>query len=204
MATSTIDADLFPAVPPLPERPLTIADVAALPTELPSGTVDYELDNGRIVVMAPPSDRHGSVQVRIGAELLIQGEKRGHGEARSEVGIILWRDPDRLVGADAAFIAGASLPVRCSSEGYLETIPDLVVEVRSKNETSAKISRKIQDYLKAGVRVVWLIEPEQRTVAVHRAARPVETFGEADTLRAEDVIPGFSVSVADLFGRPSQ
>jgi Uma2 family endonuclease len=154
--------------------------------------------------MAPPSDKHGAVQIRIGAELLIQGEKQGHGEARTEVGVILWRDPDRLVGADAAFISNRSLPIHTSPEGYLETIPDLVVEVRSKNDTPAKIGRKIRDYLKAGVRVVWLVEPEQRTVTVHRPGCPVATFGEADLLQAEDVIPGFAVRIADLFGRPSK
>jgi Uma2 family endonuclease len=201
MSTTIVNADYLPTVSPVPERLLTVADIAALPNELPSGTVDYELDNGRIVIMAPPSDMHGALQVRLGAELLLQGEKKGHGEARTEVGVILWRDPDRLVGADAAFITKRLLPVRCSPEGYLETIPDLVVEVRSKNDTQTEMSRKIRDYLKAGVRVVWQVEPEQNVVIIHRPNRSPETVGTGQTLIAEDVIPGFSLSVRDLFKR---
>ena len=70
-----------------------------------------------------------------------------------------WRNPDRLVGADAVFIANSSLPIRESSEGYLETIPDLVVEVRSKNDTLPAVQRKVDDYLTAGVKVVWVVDP---------------------------------------------
>jgi Uma2 family endonuclease len=182
-------------------RAFTIADVAALPTELPSKTVDYELDNGKIIVMPPPGDVHGSIQLRIGAALLNQGEEKGHGEARTEVGVILWRDPDRLVGADAAFIAKSSLPIRVSSEGYLETIPDIVVEVRSKNDTESESLKKIADYQKAGVRVVWFVDPESQTVTVHSANAASTIYQTGDILLAEGVIPGFSLPVEAIFRR---
>ena len=68
-------------------KQFTIADLLVLPTDLPSGTVDYELDNGRLLTMDPPGDIHGSVQANLVTELTIQGERRGHGKARSEVGI---------------------------------------------------------------------------------------------------------------------
>src|SRR5438552_148870 len=122
-----------PIAPPASRRLLTAADLAVLPTELPSGPVDYELDNGKLIIMAPSADDHGWVQLNIGSQLKVQGEFRGHGEAHGEIGVILWRNPDRIVGPDAVFIARRSLPVRRSPEGYLETMPDLVVEIRSKN-----------------------------------------------------------------------
>jgi Uma2 family endonuclease len=197
MSTTTLDAQHVPVAPG--GRLLTVADVAALPTELPSGSVDYELDNGRIVVMAPPGDVHGSVQLRIGSALLAQGEQRGLGQAWTEVGIVLWRDPDRLVGADAAFVARPSLPVRTSEEGYLETIPELVVEVRSKNDTDAMVARKVSDYLAAGVRVVWLADPARQTIIEHRATAPPRTFSKNETLCADDVVPGFALPIADVF-----
>src|SRR4051794_19886471 len=62
-------------------RPLTAADLAAMPKELPSGPVDFELDHGRLVQMSPPGRRHGKLQGRIVREFINQGEANGHGEA---------------------------------------------------------------------------------------------------------------------------
>src|SRR5579864_6201248 len=98
---------------PKAERLLTAADLAALPEELPSGPVLYELDNGRLIIMPPPGDIHGSTEHKFAGHFFMQGEMRGLGKSRcGEVGIILWRDPDRVVGADAVFIANRSLPLR--------------------------------------------------------------------------------------------
>ncbi|HEX4608772.1 MAG TPA: Uma2 family endonuclease, partial [Urbifossiella sp.] len=115
-------------------RLLTAADVAAFPRSLPSGDVSWELLDGVPIPMSPPGYRHGRVAARVVAELLTQGENQGLGEAGAEVGIVLRRNPDRVVGADAVFLLRASLPARLSPEGYLETVPDIVVEVRSKND----------------------------------------------------------------------
>ncbi len=179
-------------------RLLTAADLAVLPTRLPSGDVRWELDDGRLVVMPPPGDIHGAVQSNVGYELKGQGEERGLGKARTEVGIVLWRDPDKVVGADAAFIALASLPIRRTPEGYLETIPDVAAEVRSKNDTDAELELKVEDYLRAGVKIVWVIDPFSRTVTVHRRDRPPRTLTEDEILTADEVIPGFQVVVRKL------
>jgi Uma2 family endonuclease len=190
-------------LPPLPappgERLLTVADVAVLPSDLPTGDVKYELDDGRLVIMAPPGDMHASGQARIVTELIIQGERAGHGVARGDVGVILRRNPDRLVGPDAVFIANRSLPLRLSPEGYLVTIPDLVVEVRSKNDTQPRIDRKVNEYLNAGVVAVWVLDPDARTVTVCRQGSQAQRLSAGDILTAPDVIPGFQVAVAALF-----
>lgn len=187
-------------VPPAPSpRLLTIADVAALPTSLPSGDVSYELDDGRLIVMAPPGGMHGSGQARFATELTVQGERQGHGRAFAEVGIVLRRNPDRLVGADAAFVAARSLPFRLSPEGYLETIPELAVEIRSKNDTTPEILRKVAEYLAAGVVAVWLVDPDRQSVTEYRSGQPAHEFTSSDTLTIPDVIPGFHVAVSSLF-----
>ena len=88
--------EMEPLVQPA-QRFLTAADLETFPTELPSGPIDYELDNGRLVfIIVPPGDLHGAVQSNIATELKIQGERKGHGKARTEVGIVLWRNPDRV------------------------------------------------------------------------------------------------------------
>jgi Uma2 family endonuclease len=199
MATVT-ESGIIPVPEPQFERLLTAADLAALPEELPSGPVLYELDNGRLIVMPPPGDSHGAIEANWAGELRSQGQMRGLGKVRSgEVGIVLWRDPDRVVGADAVFIANHSLPLRISKEGYLETIPDLIVEVMSKNDSWKKMRKKIEDYLKAGAHVIWVADPSARTVTEFRPGQDEKVYTDKDTLIVEDVIPGFQLPVAVVF-----
>jgi Uma2 family endonuclease len=197
MATVTNSAS-SPIFQPGP-RLLTAADLAAMPTELPSGPVDYELDNGRLVLMSPTGRPHGKVQSAITSALHHQGELRGYGESSVETGVILWRNPDRVVGPDATFVTTRSFPVRESPEGYLETIPELIVEVRSKNDTDVEIATKVADCLKAGVLAVWVIEPLNKRVIEHRSGQPSRTLEIMDALTCEDIIPGFRLALTDLF-----
>jgi Uma2 family endonuclease len=192
---------LVPSVSPdTPSRLLTAADLAALPSELPSGAVLYELHHGRLVIMPPPGDLHAASENKLAAHLYTQGECRGLGKSRSgDVGIVLARNPDHVVGADAVFIANASLPIRRSSEGYLETIPDLVVEVRRKNDSNPAMKQKVEDYLTAGVRVVWVADRKVRTVTAYRRGQEPQLFSDQDTIVIEDVIPGFELSVEEVF-----
>jgi Uma2 family endonuclease len=190
------ESPTVPDAPPAP-RLLTAADLAVLPDDLPSGAVKFELDDGRLVVMAPPGNTHGAAEGNVFFHLRLHGELAGHGIARPEVGVVLRRHPDRVVGPDACFIANASLPLRLSPEGYLETIPDLVVEVRSKNDTIAELERKAGEYLAAGVKLVWVVDPLRSVVTVYRGGSPPQTLQPADTLTAEGIIPDFRFSVAD-------
>jgi Uma2 family endonuclease len=177
---------------------LTAADLAVLPSELPSGTVCYELHHGVLVTMAPPGNIHGAVESNFSYQLKAQRELRGHGKARSgDVSIVLARNPDHVYGADALFITNARLPIRCSPEGYLETIPELIVEVRSKNDTLAALERKAQDYLRAGAVVVWVADPINRNVVEYRQGVPSRTYAENDTLTVPDLIPGFALPVRE-------
>jgi len=177
---------------------LTAADLAALPSALPSGTVLYELHHGVLVTLPPPGDIHGAVESNLATELKFQGERQGHGKARSGgVGIVLARNPDCVYGADAVFITNARLPIRRSPEGYLETIPELVVEVRSKNDTLAALERKAQDYLQASAVVVWVIDPINRNVVEYRQGGTTRTYAENDTLIVPDLIPGFALLVSE-------
>lgn len=193
--SATIAPVAYPTSPPVP-RLLTAADLAVLPDELPSGAVKYELDDGRLIVMPPPGDIHGAVNGNAFFHLKL-AERAGHGKSRTEVGVVLRRNPDRVVGPGACFIANTSLPLKHSPEGYLETIPDLVVEVRSKNDTLAELERKAGEYLAAGTKLVWVVDPLRAAVVVYQAGHAPRTLGPADDLTADGIIPGFRLSVAD-------
>ncbi|VTT99874.1 Uncharacterized protein OS=Gemmatimonadetes bacterium KBS708 GN=J421_2082 PE=4 SV=1: Uma2 [Gemmataceae bacterium] len=199
MSTATITPPPAPSVNCSPSIVLlTAADVALLPRSLATTDVKYELHDGRLVVMAPPGYLHGIRQNRFGSYLYHEGERRGHGTAVSEVGLLLRREPDHLVGPDGAFLTASQLPPLLSPEGYLITIPALVVEVRSKNDTQPEVDAKVQEYLGAGVLLVWVADPEGRTVTAYRPDQPATVFTAADTLTADGVIPGFAVAVANL------
>jgi Uma2 family endonuclease len=144
-----------------------------MPSDLPSGPVRYELYHGRLITLPPLDEIHGAVESNLVCELTIQGERKGFGKSRcGGVGIILGRNPDHAFGADAVFVTNERLPIQRSPEGYLETIPELVVEVRSKNDTRAALGRKAEDYLRAGG-VVWGVDPYKREIAEYRNEVPV-------------------------------
>jgi Uma2 family endonuclease len=180
------------------KRLLTVADVSALPRRLPSGDVDYELRDGRLVVTDWHTDAHGRAHAHVLARVFIHGEETGAGRAYGRVGIVLRRNPDTLLAPDAAFVPNEQLPTRTSPEDFLLTIPALVVEILNRSDTQPEIAEKVNAYLAAGVVVVWVADPDARTVTAYRTGRQPLVFGATDTLTADGVIPGFAVPVADL------
>ena len=84
-------------------------------------------------------------------------------------------------------------------EGYAEIAPDLVVEVLSPHDVFPKVLRKVQQYLKAGVVLIWVVVPEDRSVTIYRPGYDAIILTEKETLKGEDVLPGFECAVADLF-----
>lgn len=105
--------------------------------------------------------------------------------------------------ADTAFIKTNRLSKQQYDEdGYCDVCPDLVVEVISPNDLAYEVSVKREQWLEAGVQLVWEIDPEAETVHVYKADGSVTLFRKADTLNAEPVLPGFACPVAELFKSP--
>jgi Uma2 family endonuclease len=179
-------------------RLLTASDLAVLPELLPSGSVRYELDDGRLVVFPPLTDRHARSHGKVLRHLSESAEDRGLGVALGRVGIILRRNPDRVVAPDAAFILTRSLPPKPMADDYLETVPELIVEVREPSERTVDVAVRAEEYFAAGALVVWDIDPQAHTVADRRPDGSVTVSRETDTLTC-DLLPGFAVPVAKLF-----
>lgn len=109
-------------------------------------------------------------------------------------------DPDRVRRPDLTFVRSGRFPNDLPPEaGFCEIPPDLAVEVVSPNDTFYEISARVADFLAAGTRLVWVVDPAQRTVAVHDADRPGKTLRSSDELTGDEVLPGFRCLVADLF-----
>ncbi len=178
----------------------TVADLLDLPAVLPTGPVQYELYDGRLMARPPRGDVYYSMNLSFPGALLFDAEQRGLGMARcGEVRLILSRDPARVVLADAAFFANRSRPLRTSPEGCLETVPDLVVEIISKNDDLAYMKTKVEDYLVAGVQVVWVADPTDQTVTAFRPQGELEILTEADFLAEPRILPGLRMPVREVF-----
>jgi Uma2 family endonuclease len=104
----------------------------------------------------------------------------------------------RIRRPDVSFIRAGRLPGDVLPKGFVRIPPDLAVEVVSPNDTAYELEEKLEDYQQAGVRLVWVIHPESRTVTIYRADGTVSRLREAEELTGEDVIPGFRCLVGSL------
>ena len=166
----------------------------------PRARYRLELVKGKLYEMALSGGRHGYISANICAILssYVQSTDLGCVFA-AETGFTLQRNPDTVRAPDAAFVAKDRIPPGETPDGYLALAPDLAVEVISPNDRPRAVREKVADWLNAGTRLVWVIYPASRTVAVHRPPGSVEELGEADTLDGADVVPGFTCVLRELF-----
>jgi Uma2 family endonuclease len=160
----------------------------------------YDLIRGELIEMSPAGGRHGRVAIRIGRFLDEFVDRNSLGACfGAETGFVLAEGPDTVLGPDAAFVRAASMPPEDEQDGYLRLAPDLAVEVISPSDRAGQVSENVAEYLEAGVRLLWVIEPRQRTVTVYTPNQNARVLREGDILDGGDVLPGFSVAVAELF-----
>lgn len=159
-----------------------------------------ELLDGELVEVTPPGGEHSGVAAEIIFHL------RGYLGAGnlpylvgSEAGVVLARNPDRVRAPDVYLIRRDRLPGGKRPTSYLESVPDLIVEVVSPNDRALEIQDKVEEWLRGGAQLVWVAYPRSRTVYAHRGLDDVQVYRPGDHLDAEPVLPSFSVAVEDLF-----
>lgn len=158
-----------------------------------------ELVRGRVVALSPTGYGHGAVEAKITTRLTIYVEATGKGEVvNGEVGIFIQRDPDTVRAADILFISKERLARRIS-KSYLDVAPELVVEVLSPDDRWTDVTEKLEDYFSAGVDRVWVLVPKLRRVLIYRSLTEVTQLNADQILTDEDILPGFSVPVSNLF-----
>ena len=159
-----------------------------------------ELIRGVLHETMPAGFKHGWIVMKLGALLLNFIQPRALGTlVGSDSGVWLERDPDTVREPDIAFTSVERLPINADIDGYSEVVPDLVVEIVSPNDRPGEVAEKTAMWLSFGVRLVWLVRPDSRTIEVHRAGGQVETLGEDDALDGLDVLPGFSCDLRAIF-----
>ncbi len=156
-----------------------------------------ELVRGELLVREPAGDRHGRVTMNLTIRLANHVERLGAGQLfAAETGFKLFRAPDTVRAADIALVRRERLPE--AIPGFAELAPDLVVEVLSPSDRPGEILAKIGDWLEAGVRLVWVIDPERRIARVYRLDGSETIINENDHLGGEDVLPDFTCRLAEV------
>ena len=156
-----------------------------------------ELVRGRLMVRDLFSTRHGLVTGALIYSVSLFLERHPLGVVLSRSGFHLCSNPDTVRAPDLAFIAAnrASLLTR---DGYTHLAPDLVAEVLDENDRPAEVLWKIADWLEAGTRIVWVIDPLRDTARIHRADGSIEDLGLDDMLYGDHVLRGYAVPLREL------
>lgn len=178
------------SIPPL----LTADDVERI--SIPGKVV--ELVRGRLLVHEPPGTWHGAVAAKLAYYVsdFVYRHQLGFVFAQ-DTGFKIASDPDTIRAPDVAFVSGdhsTQIPAR----GYAELAPDLLAEVLSPGDRPAEVLAKIADWLGAGTRLVWLVDPERSEVRVYRRDGSLSVLRAADALDGEDVLPGFRCAIVDV------
>jgi Uma2 family endonuclease len=159
----------------------------------------FELVRGEVVEMPRPGERHCHVCGNVTWVLNNYVRQRRQGRVLSnDAGIILARDPDTVRGPDVVLFPDV-LPYDQLNPKWAEGVPTLAVEVISPNDRIGKVTRRITEMLRAGIRLIWLIDPETRDVTVFRQGQDPQVFDATQELTGDDILPEFRCPVAELF-----
>ena len=159
--------------------------------------VRYELDEGELIAVTRPFRRHNRIAERILLQLARAAEDGG-GEALGPDNLFALGN-ETFLAPDASFL-GADRAAQLDPDTHIPGAPDLAVEVLSPNDSMSAMDRKVRQYLDAGCRAVWVVDPEIREVMVYRAgSNIIERRRDLDALTEPELLPGFSLRVSDLF-----
>jgi Uma2 family endonuclease len=164
----------------------------------------FELDEGKVVEMPPPGELHGVICNLIAYLLTRYVFQRSKGYVCiNDTGLLLKRKPGTLRGPDI-MLFDENRPLSKLSRKYTDRIPKLVVEVLSPSDQMARVNRRISQYLKRGVPLVWLVDPETRTVTVYRPGTDLKVLQETEEITGEDVLPKLRYRIAEFFALPGR
>lgn len=158
-----------------------------------------ELVRGQMIVREPPGFRHGDIAMAIAGRMYPFVREKGLGRVlAAETGFVLFTNPDTVRAPDVAFVKHERIP-NPIPRGYARFAPDLAVEVLSPDDRPGEVLAKVADWLQAGTRLVWVVDPDRRNARVYRADGTESLLSETDALDGEDVLPGFSCPLSQVF-----
>jgi Uma2 family endonuclease len=159
-----------------------------------------ELVRGKLIMMSPAGEEHGWIAMNIGAPLAFYVRQQGLGRVYAgDTGFHTARDPDTVRAPDMAFVRAERAGDK-PGHRFFPGAPDLAVEILSPSDRAGEVLAKVHEWLDAGCRAVWLVDPRTRTVTVYRSRTQIAVFGVGQQLSGDDVVAGFQMPVAEIFG----
>ena len=150
--------------------------------------------------MVPPGAEHGRVAATVAGLLFVHTRETESGITfAAETGFLLARDPDTVRAPDVAFVASEQADAVGRTERYWPGAPDFVAEVISPDDAFAEVETKALDWLAAGTKLVLVIDPARRTATTYRGQEDVQVHTGDTRLDLSDAVPGWRVTLADLF-----
>jgi Uma2 family endonuclease len=157
-----------------------------------------ELIRGRLVVREPLGTWHGAIAARLAWLLSDFVNPRGLGLVfAQDTGFKIASAPDTVRAPDVAVVLGERVAA-IASRGYAMLVPDLLAEIVSPGDSAAEVLSKVADWLAAGTKLVWVVDPERREIRVHGRDGSLSVLAEHDVLAGDDVLPGFNCPVARI------
>ena len=139
---------------------------------------------------------HGRVAGTLLSSIGIHVDAHHLGTVLTPTGFVLSRNPDTVRAPDGAYLRTDRMNL---GSGYVEGAPDLAIEVLSPDDPQEYVREKVAEWLEAGARAVWVVDPDERAVTVHERHRKPKHLAETETLRGGSLLPDFEMSVADIF-----
>jgi Uma2 family endonuclease len=167
---------------------------------MPDDGVRYELVKGELI--RKPLRRHinGRVSISVAAPLFQHVSANNLGIVYAAgTGFLIHQNPDTVRAPDVAFVQQQRVEPIGGVDGYWVGAPDLVVEVVSPVDSVGDLKDKVGEWIEAGSRLVWVVSLKMHTVTVYRSLTEIEVLTENDTLDGGDVVPGFQITVAEIF-----
>ncbi|MEG4809022.1 Uma2 family endonuclease [Microcoleus sp. F8-D3] len=160
----------------------------------------YEIVNGELIDMGNSGAKHGYVAVILSAALFNCVSTRKLG-AIFDSSIAFKMKSGNKRSPDVSFMAKERLKgLDDLPDGFLEGAPDLAVEILSPGNTVAEIHDKLVEYFENGARLVWVIHPQEQYVLVYRSSQePDRLLKSTQCLDGEEIVPGFTLPIAELF-----
>jgi Uma2 family endonuclease len=168
--------------------------------QLPRGEFRAELINGELITMPLAGYPHGRIAARIAGPLEQFVFDKDFGAVFiADTGFKLTSNPDTVLGPDVAFVSKQRMKEIDESKVHFPGPPDLAVEVLSPGDRPNKVRTKISQWLGFGAKQVWIVDPKFRTVAIYRSLSDTTTFSGDAQLEADDILPGFRISLERIF-----
>jgi Uma2 family endonuclease len=168
------------------------------------GDKTFELERGEIIEMPSPGELHGVLCALLAHLLWRFVFQRGHGYVCSnDTGLLVETDPDTVRGPDL-MLFDETRKLEELSRKFAVGLPKLAVEVMSPTDQATKTNRRISQYLARGVALVWLVDPEVRSVTVYRPGASHTVLDETEELTGDGALPDLRLRVAELFTVPGQ